>query len=351
MASARGSETTPVADRLFGEPQRFSFFQAVRLLKRLRPEAPAPGEGDEPGREPVRFATDVSLSFPPSDVAALDRSRDEASAPRMAVPFFGVASPASYGSLPASYTEFVRAEARLKNDAPREFLDLFNHRLVALFYRAWEKHRFAVGYERAPAGEGGMFERALFSILGLGTAAHRRRLPLPDLALLRWAGVFARGRATVEGLERVVEGYFGVPAAAEQFVLRRHVIEPGELAPLGLGARLGQDTILGRTLPVSQGHLRLVIGPVERRTFTRFLPTGDAFPALREIVRFATGGEIDFDVRLVLRAKDVPSPRLSSRARDGAPRLGWFAWLGTRPRDRDASEVVIPEHSRSRAAA
>lgn len=351
MAASSGSQTTSVAERLANEPQRFGFFQAVRLLRKMRPGAPPPGEGDEPRDEPVRFGSGVSLSFPPSDVAELIPGEGDAP-PHLATPFFGIASPASYGSLPTAYTEYVRDEARRKNTAPRDFLDVFNHRLIALFYRAWEKHRFAIAYEGSSTEDGDRFESNLYAILGLGDASLRHRLPLRDLALLRWAGPLARGRVTAEALEKILEGYFEVPVAIEEFVLRRHILEEGELSPLGAGRdRLGRGAFLGRTLTTSQFHVRVKLGPLDRRDYIRFLPTGDAYAPFRELMRFATGSELDFDVRLVLRAKDVPPLRLGARAPGEAPRLGWLAWIGTRARDRDASDVTIPESTRPRAAA
>jgi type VI secretion system protein ImpH len=331
---------------------RFEFFQAVRLLRLMRRGAPAPGEGEEPRAEPVRFASDVSLGFPPSDIARMHPPQENGDPPRLAVPFMGVASPASYGSLPGAYTEFVREESRRKNAAPREFLDLFNHRMVALFFRAWEKHRFPIVYERSGGKEGELFEQGLFSLLGLGTPGIRARLPFSDLALLPWSGVVRRGTVPVDSLAKLMESFLDVPVKIEQFVARWHVMEESETCPLGKGqGRLGQDAILGTRLCVSQFSFRVILGPLDRATYRRFLPPGDGFPRLREIVRFAAGAELDFDVRLHLRAKDVPHLRLGSRDPEDAPRLGWLTWLGTRPRDRDACDVIIPESARLPAGA
>jgi type VI secretion system protein ImpH len=352
MAAESREPGASVGERLLEDPHRFAFFQAVRLLRLMRPDAPAPGEADDPSREAVRFRSDVSLSFPPSDLARLERAPDGEGPARLSVSFFGIASPASYGSLPAAYTEFVRAESRQRNAAAGEFFDLFNHRLVALCYRAWEKHRFGVVYERTGAAGDGLFERGLLSLVGLGAPALRGRLPFSDLELLPWSAGVSRGRMSVETLERWIESYFGVPTRIEQFIPRWHRIEDDDLAPLGRGrCRLGRDTVLGRTLCVSDFQFRVILGPLDRNTYLRFVPTGDAYGPLREMLRIAVGADLEFDVRLVLRAGEVPALRLGSHDPGDSPRLGWLTWLGTGPRDRDASDVTIPESTRPRAAA
>ena len=347
VAAAGGTQGSSLAERLRESAYRFEFFQAVRLLRLMRKDAPAPGEGEDPRAEPVRFASDVSLAFPPSDISGLHAPMENGSPPRLAVPFMGVASPASYGSLPGAYTEFVRQETRRKNAAPREFLDVFNHRLIALFFRAWEKHRFPIVYERSQGQEGELFERGLFSLLGLGAPQLRARFPFPDLALLPWGAAVRRGTISERSLTKLMESFFEVPVRIEQFVARWHVMEESEMCPLGKGrGRLGRDAILGRRLCVSQFSFRATLGPLDRAMYLRFLPIGDAFPRLRELIRFAAGAELDFDVRLHLRAKEVPHLRLGSRRPEDAPRLGWLTWLGTRPRDRDAGDVVVPESAR-----
>ena len=60
----------------------------------------------------------------------------------------------------------------------RDWLDLFNHRLISLFFRAWEKYRFPLAYERGlPAGpEPDAFTRSLYCLVGLGLPPLRGRL-------------------------------------------------------------------------------------------------------------------------------------------------------------------------------
>src|SRR5262249_25340824 len=79
MGTATGREGADLSERLFREPYRFDFFQAVRLLERLLPEGsgqpPAGGDGP-PEREAVRFRATPALSFPASAVAQLRQAAE-----------------------------------------------------------------------------------------------------------------------------------------------------------------------------------------------------------------------------------------------------------------------------------
>ena len=65
-----------------------------------------------------------------------------------------------------------------------EFFDIFNHRLISLFYRAWAKYRFFIGYE---SGEQDMLTPKLMDFLGLGTPGLKSRTsyPRPRVCFLR----------------------------------------------------------------------------------------------------------------------------------------------------------------------
>ena len=105
----------------------------------------------------------------------------------MTVNFLGLTGPS--GVLPQVYTELVQARARSGDTTLAAFLDVFNHRLVSLFYRAWEKHHVAVAAEADGADR---FSDYLFSLIGLGLRPLRSRHEFPDRVLLTYSGFFAR---------------------------------------------------------------------------------------------------------------------------------------------------------------
>lgn len=138
------------ARRLFEESFNFDFFQAVRLLQRMSPDRARVGRGGPPGTEAVRFRARISLSFPPSSIHEILPPTDDLRVPVMVQAFMGLTGPS--GVLPRHYTELLYKIERFgrgpEKHALRDWLDLFDHRLVSLFYRAWEKYRFYIPFER-----------------------------------------------------------------------------------------------------------------------------------------------------------------------------------------------------------
>ena len=103
--------------------------------------------GDSP-RPPARLRASSLIPrsrFPASEIQELTLPPDDDSPATMKVNFMGLSSP--QGVLPTPYTELIIERTQKKDNALRDFLDLFNHRLISFFYRAWEKHHFFVSYE------------------------------------------------------------------------------------------------------------------------------------------------------------------------------------------------------------
>src|SRR5216683_1681889 len=135
----------------------------------------------------------------------------------------------SGGVLPRHYTELLlRLNWEGKGDEKhtlRNWFDIFNHRLISLFYRAWEKYRFYIPYERGDYAdfEPDTFTQALFSLVGLGFPSLRNRLHVSlweeneegqpyeriltrvdDLAILHFAGYFAHRPRCAVALEALL---------------------------------------------------------------------------------------------------------------------------------------------------
>jgi type VI secretion system protein ImpH len=390
-------KNSPVDEWLYEEPQRFDFYQAVRLLE-IAEAARASGGGAEAAREVVRFRSAVSLAFPESDVAAVKpRAVGGASAEngagaaptpqpgdwslraeQMSVNIMGLAG--ASGPLPMPLTEVVIDRTRKGDRAARDFLDIFNNRLVSLLYRIRKLHR--VGLDIRPPGEDA-FAGWLFSIIGLGTPNLEARLQVKDRALLFYAGLLGQRQRSMAGLETMLSDYFGVgvrgkesvgrwlPLEREQWtVLRRGTTpERRERRTAGGGWRdgqgLGEGAVLGKRVWDQQGAFELGLGPLTLAQFIDFLPTGWAFRPLCDLVRFYVGDDLDFSFRLTLKAGETTrtgprAGRLGQSARLGVTRLaaggagmrlsnndavgarlGWTSWLAAPGREQEDSRVVV----------
>ncbi len=340
---ASGRRPDPsVADLLLERGYQFDFFQAVRLLSLLYVHRKEVGRQAQPHDEVVRFGQRLSLEFPPSAVHRIDQPGQPDGGPvRMMVAFMGFVG--RQGVLPLHYTELMVARQMARDTGLVAFLDLFHHRLVGLFYRAWEKHHFFVAYERGAAGGEAQDHLTpyLFDLIGMGTEGLRGRGRIQDLALLRYAGLIAQRPHSASALAGMLRDYFGVAVEVEQF--RGQWFSLQELCYLGppeVSNQLGVGAIAGDQVWIQAARFRVQVGPVGLERFQAFLPGGPALAELAELTRFFVGEGPEFDVQLILRAEEVPWCRLSEEGA-GAPRLGWVAWLKTEPFQQDACDTIL----------
>ncbi len=337
MASEGRRDAPALRELLVENIERFEFAQAMRLLERCAPDRAPVGGDNALDDEVVRFRSDLSLSFARSDLQGFEPGED-GGPPHVTVNFMGVATPASYGSLPQRYTEEIRALVRDKNTALRDFLDLFNHRLVSLFYRARALHLPALQIERSPDNP---YERALAAVIGLATPGLAKRMSLPDRALIARAGLLARRPVPAIVLEALLESTFGLPVEVLQFRPRRYAMTGDDENRLGrANCRLGEDLFLGSEITLADARIRLRAGPLDRSRFEGLLPDALEHRQFVDLVRLATGDGLDFDLQLVLEASQVPSTRLG---RDGVAigRLGWSTWLDHAERKRPADDATF----------
>jgi type VI secretion system protein ImpH len=331
MAAFGWKEKQSLRAWLFAEPWRFDFFQAVRLLERLRPDATAVGEGPDPSREAIRFVSRVGLEFAASEIQDL-RPPDGDQPPVMTVNFMGLAG--LEGPLPRVDTERILERVRQKDTAFRDFLDIFNHRLISLMVRARKAH--------APALSNGEPHQTplahyLQSLFGTGLRSLQNRMPVHERLLLHYAGILSQRPRSASGLERMLADYFGVSVRIRQLVGQWRNIEPEQCSRIGLSGRnqaLG-NAVLGARYWDQQGGLEVELGPMTLPEFQDLLPAGKGYPTLCELTRFYLGNDCEFRFRLVLAAAEVPASRL------GETRLRWTSWLKTRPFAADDSQVRL----------
>jgi type VI secretion system protein ImpH len=319
------------------EPFSFDFFQAVRLLVRLMPDREPVGRFSDPSAEAVRFGASTDLGFPPSQIAALQWPEGDPA--RMDVHFMGLTGP--QGVLPLYYTTLLRERQRVRDTSLRAFLDIFNHRAISLFFRAWEKHHFTVGYER---GHEDSVSPHLMDLLGLGTPGLSHRQATSDEALLFRSGLVATHCRSASGLRGLLIDYFDVPVDIEQFVGRWHTLDKDTQCRFSDTAsdseRLGIGVVVGDEIWDQQSCIRVRLGPLTLRQYLDFLPDGSAYQPLRSLIRFFVGNELDCEVQLVLKKEEAPPCELGADSAT-APRLGLLTWARTEPMKQDPDDSIL----------
>ncbi len=347
MAAASGRESATLSEELFAHGYRFDFFQAVRLLERMGAmlRAVVRPSGDRWGRICTRarrrcvFAPFRRWPSPPARsvrcaAPAVAHGGEAGPPPEMVVAFLGLTGPS--GVLPHHYTSMIIERLRDKDEALRDFLDLFHHRVVSLFYRAWEKYRFAIGYERAeladPPRVRDLFTACLYSLVGFGTAGLGNRLVVDDEALLFYGGHFAHFPRSAIGLELVLADYFAVPVEVRQFEGQwLHLGEEDRTAlPSARGARqgasrLGDSLVVGGRVWDVESKFRLRLGPLGYEEFRALMPSGAQLRAVCHLTRTYAGPQFDFDVQPVLRREEVPPIRLGGEGESVAAGLEYVA--------------------------
>jgi type VI secretion system protein ImpH len=327
----RETDTLGLFSRLAESPHAFDFYQALRMLECLFAANPRWGHARRPADEAVRFGQEPELTFAPAPLASFGTGRD--GRPRLQVRLFGLLGP--NGPLPLHITEYARERMRHAGDQTlSRFLDIFHHRFVTLFYRAWAQAQPHVNHDRAAEDR---FASYVGAFVGLLPAAFRERDALPDLAKFFHAGALIRHTRNAEGLRVILQHFCRVPVQIEEFVGHWLTLETGERTRLGSeGATLGSAAVAGGQVWDSQSKFRLHVGPLSLEQYEAFLPGGTLMQKMVDWVRLYLCYEFDWDVRLILRKDDVPPLSLGQSGR-----LGWTSWLGRRQAATDAGDLCV----------
>jgi type VI secretion system protein ImpH len=330
------SPMAALEEALWSEPQTFGFFQAVRLLERLHPERAEVGHFEDPAREVVRFSVNPSLAFPPSELQSL---RLDGEQPAMKVNFMGLIG--AQGVLPHQYSMLAAERLRARDTALTDFLDLFHHRLLSLFYRAWKSHRFTTARED---GAPDRLAQHLADIIGLGLETSRGHLPFPDEALIYRAGLLAPQPRGAVALEQLLRDFLDVPVEVVQFIGAWYPLQERDLCEVGDEdsecARLGFGAVAGDEVWDQQSRVRVRLGPLSRAQYDDLLPGGAGYEALGALLRFYSHDQFDFELQLVLAGEDVVGIRLGDGT-DDSQRLGWSTWICSAATVRDADETIL----------
>jgi len=341
-------DLSDAADDLTAE---MDFFE---LLRQLETEELRFGRAGAPRREPARLGQTARMAFATSDIARIEPAGD-GRPPRVAVNVIGLLGPE--GPMPLHLTRWVMN--RLSNrwfagdaggaTSDTTFLDFANmlqHRMMALYWRAWAEARADV---HVAHGTGGRVSAMIRALSGLGlpeTETGDRRIDGPKL---HHATSLVQEAHGPERLTTYLQTVLDLPVTLDEFV--GAWIELPDRLQTRLGAAhagLGTAAVAGARVFDRQSRAEIRVGPLRQSEFIAFLDDPGRWERLRHAVIFASGKDLHFGLRLVLAASEAPAAEL------GKARLGRTSWLAP-PDDREMDDLcfeslLAPANSERRAA-
>ncbi len=334
MAGTHGNQDADLGltARLSKEPYSFGFFAALRELECLYKTKPRIGYSSRPADDPIRFGQAPSLQFAPSTLSSF---KNTAGTQQLKVLFFGVFGP--NGPLPLHLTEYTLNRIRDSKDSTlADFADMFHHRLLCLFYRAWADKEPTVHFDRP---EKDRFSDYVGSLLGIGVPSLQNRDNIPDYTKLHFAAHLGCHTKHSEGLVSILRDYFRVPVKIQEFIGEWLAIPKNSYCYLDKDhttGQLGVSAVLGVNSWQCQHKFRIEIGPLNLHDYEDFLPTGKRLKNVLSLVNNYMGFELNWDLNLMLNKKEVPTTQLGKYGQ-----LGWTSWLQANERVSDANDLYL----------
>ena len=328
------NDIAQLTNRLAERPYEYGFYSALRMFECLYGEKPRLGASQRPIEDPLRIGQEPATTFEPASLTAFEATKGDRPH-RLTVRCLGLLGP--NGPLPLHLTEYARERMHRHGDPTFvSFLDIFHHRMLSLFYRAWANNEPTVSFDRPHTDR---FSDYVGAMAGLGMSTLRQRDEVSDLTKFYYCGRLSSQTKCAEGLEDILTDYFQLPARIESFVGEWLTLPDRDICRLGLdpaNGTLGRSTLLGARVWGCQHKFRITLGPLGLADYESLLPIGDRIRRLIALVRNYIGDELAWDVKLILKREEVPAACLNNR-----DRLGWTTWLGKKPPTNDAGDLVV----------
>jgi type VI secretion system protein ImpH len=311
MASNARQQATDLIGRLRARGDRFSFFQAYRLLRLLTKR-----EGLTV-QEAIRVRPRLGLGFPQTDLWGIEEiglNRYRVTANFLGL--YGVDSP-----LPTFYTEDLLEEQSDGHAVNREFLDIFAQSIYPLFFQAWLKARPAL---RVVEYQDERMLQILYAFVGIDNP--QAKFHQPGVGSLLYCGaLYNQQTRTAAGLQAVIQACFS-DARVEVCQLQRVWIPIAQEQCFKLGERactLGEDAHLGDQCRTYDG-VTIVMRDLPIERYRDLMPGGREHERFRFLVDYYLIEPLPLRVELHVRQEDVLPARLASQAWS---RLGGDTWL------------------------
>jgi type VI secretion system protein ImpH len=323
--------------KILTEGYRFEFFQAVSLLEQAYPDRANIGYTGPFSEEIAQLLPNNSLGFPAGDISGVSLKQDDDDVVKWIIyeNFLGLYGPNS--AAPIFIAESVN-QCTDDSDPLKDFLDIFNHRVISFFYRALKKSNIL---KTVSTTRNNPVSNILNAIMGRDFTGDETDWDVNPNKLLTHCSLFSSSNRNPGGLEKMLSSYFELSGIRVLPFARRRIKIPvdsrGRLSAIHNSAALGESLILGEIVEDISGQFFLRIKMPDMHTFKQFQPGEPKYKELIFLVNMYVQFRLGFSLQYVLPTEEVGSLTISSFDADG--KLGQSAWVGS-PKEKETTVTI-----------
>ena len=255
-----------------GLEEKENFFSLVRQYERKYIDHCREGDADyskigedgSPLKEVIRFKTVSSLGFSLDRIKNIKSDSSKSNHYEFFVSFMGLLGVA--GVLPQHYIRLSLERIKRGDDALAEFIGLFEHRLISLYYKAWGKYKLPIQYESSPVKGSDNFSSVLKGLSGFNRGKELQ---------LYYAGHYSRSNRPLSNLQSIVAELINTEVVIESMVGRWLPIYQKDRCQSGIYGKnhqLGTGIVLGRRYWDVQSKIVMTIGAISMEQYLDLAP-------------------------------------------------------------------------------
>lgn len=315
----RESQSAParLMDELADRLPYINFYRFCQLLEQSQPDKPVIGSGWQIRDEAVRFRPHPGMGFPAGELKAIEPPEHPHLPPTVRVTFmglYGVESP-----LPSPYINDI-AQQREGYEATADFLDIFNHRLIAQFYRIWRKYSYPASFR-----DGGQddISQCLLGLAGLGIEGCARNIATPLSRFLALLPLMIQPGCTAQGLASLARLLAPHTRATlwhhdKQRIPLERPLTMRVSQPVSLQSR----PVMGPYATDVNGQVLMRLTTTDREEVAGWLPGGTLHSDLMALLHVYPGSRFDVRLQLSVPRHLLPDAALNCHPAKGAAQLG-----------------------------
>lgn len=297
-----------------------NFYRFCQLLEQSQPGKPVIGSTWQVRHEPLRFRPHPGMGFPVSEIKGMELPEHQHLPPTVRITFmglYGVESP-----LPTHYIDDI-TQGREGIEATTDFLDIFNHRLIAQYYRIWRKYSYPASFE-----DGGKdnISQYLLGLAGLGIEGCTESIAAPASRFLALLPVMLLPGRTAEGMASLVR-LLAPNTQAKIWHHDKHRVPLKKKLAMSVSqpVTLANRPVMGNYATDVNSQVLMRLATTDPTEVQGWLPGGDLHADLMALLHVWLGSRLDVRLQLCVDRSLLSDATLTSQPKAGGVQLGHTA--------------------------